>query len=180
MLTRQTKKDLNPSMYNQQNRGSELTRDTAQVCLNGHTINRRFKTWPDNNSPRCSKCGAATITQCTNCKTDIRGGYIGGPPSLGNEPPDPFCHQCGAAYPWTESRLSSAREVAREIEALSDNEKGILSRSLDDLVRETPNTPVAVFRFKQLVSKVGKPAAEALKSILVDVIVESAKRQIWP
>jgi hypothetical protein len=63
---------------------------------------------------------------------------------------------------------------------LDENEKGILSRSLDDLVRETPNTPVAIFRFKQLVSKVGKPAADTLKSILVDVIVESAKRQIWP
>jgi hypothetical protein len=56
---------------------------------------------------------------------------------------------------WTESRLSSVRELARETETLSDNEKGILSRSLDDLVRETPNTPVAILRFKQFVAKVG-------------------------
>lgn len=101
--------------------------------------------------------------------------------SVGREErPELLCHQCGAGYPWTESRLSSATELAREMETLSDNEKGILSRSLDDLVRETPNTPVAILRFKQLMAKVGKPAADALKSILVDVIVESAKRQIWP
>src|SRR5258708_24118004 len=121
MLTRQTKKDLNPSMYNQQNRGSELTRDTAQVCLNGHTINRRFKTWPDNNSPRCSTCGAATITQCPNCKTDIRGGYIGGAPSLGNEPPHPFFHPCGAAYSLTETRVRFPKEVAPGIKAVGGN-----------------------------------------------------------
>jgi len=101
-------------------------------------------------------------------------------PSVTEHPPEPFCHQCGAGYPWTESRLSAARELVREMERLNDNEKGMLSRSLDDLVRETPNTPVAVLRFKQLASKAGDAVSEAFKSILVDVIVESAKRQIWP
>jgi hypothetical protein len=95
-------------------------------------------------------------------------------------PPEPFRHQCGAGYPWTESRLSAAREFVRELDRLNDNEKGVLSRSLDDLVRETPNTPVAVLRFKQLASKAGGTISETLRSILVEVIVESAKRQIWP
>jgi len=166
-------------MY-QHNREPELKYDTAQICVSGHVINRHSESYPVNNSPHCSKCGEKTITQCPKCNTKIRGSYFGAMPSMREERPEPFCHQCGAAYPWTESRLSSARELAREIEALSENERGMLSRSLDDLVRETPNTPVAVFRFRQLVSKVGKPAADALKSILVDVIAESAKRQIWP
>jgi hypothetical protein len=63
---------------------------------------------------------------------------------------------------------------------LDDNEKGILSRSLDDLVRETPNTPVAVARFKKLVAKAGGAAAEGFKSILVEVLSEVVKKQIWP
>jgi hypothetical protein len=96
------------------------------------------------------------------------------------QPPEPFCHQCGAGYPWTESRLSAARELFRELDRLNDNEKGVLSRSLDDLVRETPNTPVAILRFKQLLNKAGGVASEALKSILVEAIVKTAKQQIWP
>ncbi len=165
--------------YQSREREPEPKYDTAQICLNGHVINRRSESWPCENSPHCPKCGAKTITQCPKCNTKIRGGYFGGMPSAREQRSDPFCHQCGAAFPWTESGLSSARELLREIERLDENEKGILSRSLDDLVRETPNTPIAVFRFKQIVSKVGKPAADALKSILTDVIVESAKRQIW-
>jgi hypothetical protein len=62
---------------------------------------------------------------------------------------------------------------------LNDNEKGLLVRSLDDLVRETPQTPVAILRFKQGASKLGTEAASALKSILVQIAVESAKQQIW-
>jgi hypothetical protein len=166
-------------MYNQRTRETELTRDTAQICLNGHTINRRFKSWPVKNSPHCPKCGAATITQCPKCKSDLPGGYIGGMPSLTDDPPDPFCHQCGGAYPWTETSLSAAREYIRELDRLNDNEKGVLSRSLDDLVRETPNTPVAILRFKQLASKAGATAVDGLKAILVQIAVESAKQQIW-
>jgi hypothetical protein len=166
-------------MYSQRNRDPQLTWDTAQICLNGHVINRRYESWPTSNSPHCPKCGAKTITQCPSCNTRIRGGYVGGMPSSTEEKADPFCHQCGAAYPWTETSLSAAREYIRELDRLNDNEKGLLSRSLDDLVRETPNTPVAILRFKQLARKAGSAAADGLKSILVQVAVESAKRQIW-
>jgi hypothetical protein len=166
-------------MYSQRNRESQLTWDTAQICLNGHVINRRSQSWPENNSPYCPKCGAKTITQCQKCDKPIRGGIVGAIPSIHEEPSPPFCRECGAAYPWTEASLSAARELIRELEKLNDNERGILSRSLDDLVRETPNTPVAILRFKQLVSKAGTEAAGALRSILVQIAVESAKQQIW-
>jgi hypothetical protein len=61
-----------------------------------------------------------------------------------------ICNKCVAGYPWTESRLSAAREYVRELERLDANERGILERSLDDLVRDTPNTSVAALRFKTL------------------------------
>jgi hypothetical protein len=129
---------LNRAMYSQRNRESQLTWDTTQICLNGHVINRRYESWPTSNSPHCPQCGVRTITQCPSCNTKIRGGYVGGMPSLTEEKTDPFCHQCGAAYPWTETSLIAARELIREIDRLNENEKGLLSRSLDDLVRETP------------------------------------------
>jgi hypothetical protein len=100
--------------------------------------------------------------------------------SLSTYSPPAYCHQCGAAYPWTTTRLEAARELARESDRLDDNEKGVLSRSLDDLVRETPNTPVAIARFKKLVAKAGGTVAESLKSILVEIVSEAVKKQIWP
>jgi hypothetical protein len=155
--------------------------DDAQICLNGHVINTYAASQPEHNSPRCKNCGAQTITECPKCKTKIRGHFhIPGVVSfLGPEPPPAFCFQCGEAYPWTAARLSAAREYVRELDRLDENEKGILSRSLDDLVRDTPNTSVAVLRFKKLAAKAGSVALEGLKSILVDVVVETAKRQIW-
>ena len=76
--------------------------------------------------------------------------------------------------------MSAARELIREVENLSENEKGIMERSLDDLVRETPETPVAILRFKRLAKKVGSETYEVLKKLLVDLMVEAAKRQIAP
>jgi hypothetical protein len=156
--------------------------DTAQICKNGHVVNDCAGTMPEFNSPHCSQCGQETISTCPKCKTAIRGMYhssgviVGG----GTRPAPPFCFQCGSPYPWTESRLSAAREYLRELDRLTENEKGVVSRSLDDLVRDTPNTPVAALRFKTMLAKVGSAAADGLKSILVDITVESAKRQIWP
>jgi len=155
--------------------------DTAQVCLNGHMINSSAQSLPQHNSPFCDKCGAKTITQCPKCNTRIPGyyhvpGVVG---FLGEDKPRNYCHQCGAAYPWIESRLSAAREYIRELDRLNENEKGLLSRSLDDLVRDTPSTAISVMRFKQLTAKAGAVAIDGLKTILVEIVVEAAKRQVW-
>jgi len=146
--------------------------DTALICLNGHMKNDCSKSWPQQNSPHCQECGAKTISQCPECKTDIRGKYH--MPNVvdltGHTAPVPkFCHHCGKAYPWTASSLSAARELIREAEGLTENERGILERSLDDLIRETPQTPVEVLRFKRFVTKAGKDVYDAMKKILVDL-----------
>jgi len=156
--------------------------DVAQICTNGHVINNRAESQPEHNTPHCDKCGAKTITECPKCKTKIRGYYhVPNVISLcGPDPAPAFCPECGEGYPWTEARLSAARELVRESDKLSENEKGVLSRSLDDLIRETPNTPVAALRFKQLVAKSGPLVMEGFKKILTDVIAESAKKMIWP
>jgi hypothetical protein len=155
--------------------------DIAQICLNGHVINDGYNSYPHHNSDHCSQCGQKTIIECPGCHAKIRGQYhiqgVGGSNKLRNAPA--FCHECGNPYPWTESRLSAAREYVRELDRLTDNEKGILERSLDDLVRDTPNTPVAVMRFKTLTAKAGPTAIEVLKGILIEVVKEATKKAIW-
>jgi hypothetical protein len=155
--------------------------DVAQVCLNGHVVNDSYRSLPQHNRDHCPQCGKKTITECLACHANIPGRYrvrgFGGFEKMNRA--EAFCHQCGAPYPWTEARLSAAREYVREIEHLSDNEKGILERSLDDLIRDTPNTQVAALRFKQYGTKAGHAAMEGLKAILIQVMAEAAKKAIF-
>jgi hypothetical protein len=155
--------------------------DTAQVCLNGHPINASADTLPQHNQKFCEKCGEQTIMACPNCDSPIRGRYRSpAGPSLSLYAPPSFWHDCGHAYPWTVRRLKAARDLTHELERLNDNEREVLSKSLDDLIRDTPQTPLAATRFKRLVAKAGSGAAAAFRDILVDVLSETTKKLIWP
>ncbi len=156
--------------------------DTAQICINGHVINSRSKSEPDYNRNFCEKCGARTITSCENCNTPIKGFYhsrhsLKTPNTMLTKPS--FCPDCGKPYPWTEAKLKAAKELSDEIDNLSPEERELLKKSLDDIVRETPQTTVAATRFKKLIAKAGPVAAEGFKKILLDLISETAKKAIW-
>ena len=90
-----------------------------------------------------------------------------------------FCKDCGAAFPWTTSKLQAARDLAQELEEISTEDRDILIKSLDDLVKDTPQTSVSAIRFKKVVAKIGKEGASLLRDILVDVVTRTAKGLIW-
>ena len=155
--------------------------DTAQICINGHIITTTLKTTPEEGQKFCSECGAHTIDKCQLCNATIRGFYhISGVIYSRDDKLPHFCHDCGKPYPWTESKLKAAHDLSDEIDNLSSEEKELLKKSLDDIIRDTPQTIVAATRFKKLVAKIGKPAASALRDILVDIASEAAKKVIWP
>jgi hypothetical protein len=155
--------------------------DVAQICLNGHVVNDSIKVSPEDSKKFCDKCGAVTITNCLKCRQEIQG-YYHVPNVLGfhKYAAPAFCYNCGSPFPWTESRLKAAKELAREIEDLSDKEKDILEQSIDEIISDSPKTTLAALRFKKLVAKAGKVAAEALRDILVDIVSETAKKTLWP
>lgn len=155
--------------------------DVAQICLNGHIINSSTKRSPQFNKKFCDRCGKAAITQCEQCSNPIQGHYHSpGLISVSEIFTPAFCQNCGAAYPWTTVRLEAARELALELDGLNDTDKETLSQSIDDLIKDTPSTPVAATRFKNLLAKAGKEGASALRDILVDIASETAKKIIWP
>jgi hypothetical protein len=156
--------------------------DAAQVCLNGHLVTSFFHTQPEHNKKFCAACGAGTISACTKCDTEIRGHYYqpGVIDFTAPAPPPSFCHECGKAHPWTEQRLKAAREVAEGADQLDEKEKQVLTDSVEDIIYNKPGTPGAIIKFKSLAGKAGKQVADALKSILVDVLSEVVKKQIWP
>jgi hypothetical protein len=158
--------------------------DTAQICLNGHIITDSIQIDPKPEFKFCANCGAELITECKHCNARIKGREII-PDLMGSRiihlhNVKPYCYNCGSPYPWLESKLETAKELAQEIDEISDDEKEIITKSIDDLVRDSPKTEVSALRFKKIVSKIGKPIADALKDILVDVVSETAKKTLWP
>lgn len=156
--------------------------DVAQICLNGHVINSSTRDFPEDNKKFCDKCGASTITNCPNCNTEIQGYQnIDGVISIQKYEPPAFCPNCGKPYPWTETKIQAVHDLAKELENISEDEKKILSKSIDEIVKDTPRTALGATRTKRILSKVGNPTAvDAFKKILVDIISETAKKIIWP
>ena len=152
--------------------------DVAQICQNGHVANDSTINFPALNQKFCAKCGAATITSCPQCNFQIRGTYWGGGISRYEIPA--FCTNCGQAFPWTEAKLHAAHELAEELDGISEQERVILQKSIDELVKDTPSTPVAITRFKKIMAKAGQGTASMFREILVDVLSETAKKALFP
>ena len=153
--------------------------DTAQICVNGHVVTDKFVKSPEVGRKFCEKCGAPTITNCQACSAIIRGFHHLEHVSYSADYKLPsFCPDCGKPYPWTEAKIQAAYELTEEMENLSDEEKELLSRSIDDLITDSPRTELAATRFKKLLVKVGEPAAYALRTLVVDIASETAKKLI--
>ena len=153
-------------------------RNAAQICVNGHVTNSVVQANPSHSQEFCSSCGARTVTQCATCKEPIRGHYHHPRVSAPYHAPA-YCHKCGTAYPWTAARIEAAKSLADEIAELDENERLLLKASIDDIVRDTPNSQVASLRFKKFAAKGGKEAASAMRDILVDVVSETVRKAIW-
>jgi len=152
--------------------------DTAQICTNGHVVNEQLISSPHIKKKFCDRCGAPTITNCQYCRVTIKGAYHFGPNTSSWMRPS-FCTNCGKPYPWTEASLKAAKELSDELENLSPEERNLLKKSIDDIVRETPQTTVAVNRFKKLVAKAGPVAADMYREILLPLLSEAVKKLIW-
>ncbi len=150
--------------------------DTAQVCLSGHMVNSRSSSSPQHNESFCEKCGRPTTTACASCGAAIRGYYHSSVVVIGGaeEQAPTFCYSCGSSFPWTDAKLAAARELADEMDGLSDEEKERLKTNLADLVAETPRTEVAVMQTKKLLAKARGEAV----GLFVDVLRQLAREAV--
>jgi hypothetical protein len=157
--------------------------DNAQFCVNGHYITGNVISQPDTLCKFCATCGAETTTKCPNYQRSFKGA-IHNVPTFGtwsaDKTPPPYCAGCGNALPWTASRLQAAADLADLQDSLTDEEKTALKKTLNDLVADTPQTTLAAQRFKVLAAKTGKGAIEAFRTILTDIVSETAKKILFP
>jgi hypothetical protein len=152
--------------------------DVAQICLNGHVVTAMAGHVPERMRNFCEDCGAATITECPSCDQSIPGFYLNSAIIGSHYEPPAFCGDCGKPFPWTERRLEAGRELAFEAEHLSGEERQQLADSLNDLTRDTPKTQVAAGRFRRLAAKAGVETGNALRTVLVDVMSDAAKKAL--
>ena len=154
--------------------------DLAQICENGHVANSCARDYPARNQVHCDKCGSRTITTCPACEAEIRGSYhIPSVIGLSNYTAPAFCYKCGEPFPWTAAALRAAEDLADEMDALSDDEKESLKKTLPDLVRETPRARLAETRFKKLMKKAGGEACEGLRGLLTDIVSETVRKTLF-
>ena len=137
--------------------------DVAQICLNGHNINSLSKTYLNSNSSFCSDCGKKTITCCEKCNGEIRGYYHASIPIGSFYSVPSYCLECGNAYPWTVSKIQALKELADDLEEISDADKQKLIESIDHVLTETPKTTLASSRFKSILNKVTPEHKQMIK-----------------
>lgn len=154
--------------------------DTAQICLNGHIVNKETFSSPERNQEYCDKCGIKTITACPECNAPIKGYYnVPRVVSIGGYRKPSYCHNCGKPYPWTVSSIQAASELADELDDLNSSEKQQLKDSFSDLIQNTPKSVVAETRFKKIIKKAGTEAYQEMKSILIEIVSESVKKSLF-
>ena len=89
-----------------------------------------------------------------------------------------FCHECGAAYPWTEARLVKAKEAVGALEGLSVEERELAAKLIDDVVRPGAKARPAAARFKKLLAKAGEAQSGQLIDMLAEIGGETAKEAL--
>jgi hypothetical protein len=151
--------------------------DVALICTNGHLVNDRSRGMPSLNAACCSICGAHAISSCTGCREPIPG-YLYQEPGRPLKRIPQYCHACGRPLPWTERSMSAARALIRELAALDSYERDQLRRSIDDIIRETPKTPLAIVQINKVLARLGGEQAQALREILISVASEPVKQRL--
>lgn len=154
--------------------------NTAQICMNGHIINDRVDSFPEQNTKYCQICGAETILVCNKCNLKIRGQYQLDGTSINKMKLPLFCHECGNPYPWTLVKKSTVIELVNESEDVSEKDKKVFNDNIDDIIKDSPKTQIASTRLKKFLSKTGSGIGKAVRDIIVDIASETAKKIIWP
>src|SRR5258708_39786238 len=110
--------------------------DTAQICLNGHVISKFAASQPDHQAKHCPTCGQPTIMVCQSCNAPIRGAYhMSGIIATFPYSSPSYCYNCGKSFPWTEKGINAAKELAYDLEGLTEQEKDLLTKSIDEIVQ---------------------------------------------
>ena len=145
--------------------------DIAQICLEGHVVNRSSQKNSESNEVHCHTCGEETLTKCTQCGTDIRGlHYINGSPAYHYSRPN-HCHNCGEPFPWIISHIKLIGELVDEL-GLEKNDRETLRNEAKHIVCDTQRTTLARSIFKKILSSLNSGMLKTFSKSLIDMGIE--------
>ena len=145
---------------------------SATICENGHVLNATRAV----SDKYCTECNAKVITKCPYCGNPIRGMYESDSIVIfpGSYKLPKYCYNCGEAYPWTEKSIKNTQALICEDDSLSNVDKERLSRSLPDIMSETPGTQLAISHVKKALSAAGRFTSDGLRQFVIDFGCELA------
>ncbi len=148
----------------------------ATICLNGHVQSDSLA----QSEKYCSRCGVETFSECPKCSAPIRGQSKPKGTILANSKymKPYYCYQCSFPYPWTSKIINNAVELA-SLDEIGEENIQLIRDAIPDLIVETPKTPVAVTKYKKGISNARGFIKDALRQLLVDVVCELAKQQLF-
>jgi hypothetical protein len=154
--------------------------DIAQVCKNGHVISSTAGSNPEFRKNFCNKCGERTMMQCESCLKPIKGYYhVEGVLDFSMTYHLPiFCDNCGNPFPWTGTKLKASKDLINFIETISDDEKDDFRLTIEQLIRETSDAPIAKVKFKRYIKRIESDLAKSIKELLLDIVSNSIKPAI--
>jgi hypothetical protein len=148
----------------------------AQICLQGHV---RSSDGYFERGANCTKCGAACIDECQNCRAPLRGLLADSPVQHYELPLFCYASECGLPYPWMQDKLDTAHELLYDNNNLSLAELDELWELLK-FVMSDPNSEWAPAKTKLITMKlarVNKASREFLLDFTAKVAAEVAKSQ---
>jgi hypothetical protein len=155
--------------------------DIQQVCLNGHLITQTCVRAPSTRQAYCGDCGERTVFSCEGCGAYLRGlNWKAALDDIFYQPPPPtaFCIQCGKPYPWTKKRMDAALELAHQVEGVGSLEMERLEESLPNLAADTPQSGLAVVRWKKFIAQAGSVIGPFIKKLITEIATEAVKRSM--
>jgi hypothetical protein len=162
------------------------TWDIALVCAGGHLINDQVRGDPSRNLDQCPSCDSEVISACPGCREPVPGFRY----EPGNDQaslrsterslavPPRYCPACGRPFPWTERVMSAVRLVIREMAALDLHERHQLRRSIDHIIRQTPQTGQAVRQINDTLSRIGGESAQTLRELFLSIASAEVRAQL--
>ena len=75
--------------------------------------------------------------------------------------------------------MDNAVELLSLEDDLDDETKELIKNAIPDLIRETPDTPIAIAKYQKYINGAGEILKNSMRQLLIDVVCETVKKSLF-